>query len=339
MPTRPSPAHRKATWFPTEATEPKVVWIPCVRETDDDDPGWFEVAEMGSLLGPDSPPQSRVHVASNPRRKRVMGNRLWQQSGYWLAVTHREMFLRDGSVPNKSIYRATMASTSVTSHPWRGPVVVVPQTTDETAVEDVTMGDFRHAVDYFADYANSDTTDVEETVQSASPGSAHAEGDPRRGVKIHCLGAIKLHGKQPFSQVKVSAIQPGQGQRQTPRLARRRAVLHLEARGSACLAVEVGRHFRVVGSAGVGKLWYVRGQQPECRVSDDGDGSRRGRLGLGSATMAKRPRRRAGGGRPKPGAGHGGCCLAFLFLQEEVAAPVRRFHGPRAGASAEGGGP
>ena len=137
-----------------------------------------------------------------------MGNRLWQQSGYWLAVTHREMFLHDASVPNKSISRAAMASTSVASHPWRGPVVVVRQTTDETAVEDVTMGDFRHAVDYFADYANSDTTDVEETVQSASPGSAHAEGDPRRGVKIHCLGAIKLHGKQPFSQVKVSARHP-----------------------------------------------------------------------------------------------------------------------------------
>jgi hypothetical protein len=180
------------------------VWVHCVRKTDDD-PGWFERAEMGSLLGPDDPFEGRAYVQSNPRRKRVMGNRMLQR-GYSLVLTHRERFLRDGSALNKSIRSTTMASGLVTSYSWLGPVVAVRQTTDEMAIEDITLGDFRHAADHFADYADDRTRDVEETAVSApSGGLTHADRGTRRGVAIHCDGAIQLHGKQPFSQVEVPA--------------------------------------------------------------------------------------------------------------------------------------
>lgn len=126
------------------------------------------------------------------------------KEGYWLALRHRETFLIDGSLPNKSIARAAMASGMSTGYTWMGPVVALRKTTDETTVQDITIGDFRHVIDYLLDYAREQTRELDEvrpSVPKRASGTIY-------GVMIHCYGAIKLYGKPQFSQIEVPANHP-----------------------------------------------------------------------------------------------------------------------------------
>jgi hypothetical protein len=202
QPLRPSPAHRRAILFPVHEKEPKLVWVLCKQRRDE--MGRFESAQVASLLGAENAPEATAYVQRNPRRNRIIGARGWNL-GYGVAIKHRDTFLFDGSRPNQSIASAAMTSGMALGHTWMGPVVALRERTDETAVADITLGDFRHAVDYFVDYNRATIPEPKEISPFTT---ANTAGYTLRGVVIHCVGSIKLHGKRLLSQVEVPATHP-----------------------------------------------------------------------------------------------------------------------------------
>ncbi|KAF7866920.1 hypothetical protein EAF04_005761 [Stromatinia cepivora] len=198
---RPSKQHRRAILFPENSANPQMIWIRCERKYLSDD-GYgeesYEKLHVHPHLGQDRPFPGVLRIEYNPVRDRNLGSGLvfWhpRKEGYSIALHHREAFLLDGSAINKSILSSVAASGTV-GHSWRGPMIAIRETASELH-EDITLGDFRHIIDWLISYG---TTQSPESVDCSENDTSTAV----RGVKICCYGEIKLHGSEPYISVDV----------------------------------------------------------------------------------------------------------------------------------------
>ena len=110
---------------------------------EEDDDVWY-MPKIRVVLGSDNP---------HPEWKAVQRNAMKAFAlNHTLQIVCRDAFLVDGSKPNRSLKEITNGKLG---HDWRGPIVVLRQVgleADPLYYEDVTLGDLRHAVDYFLWY-------------------------------------------------------------------------------------------------------------------------------------------------------------------------------------------
>ncbi|RJE17541.1 hypothetical protein PHISCL_10121 [Aspergillus sclerotialis] len=200
-PSRPSPEHKRAIFFPVDTDQPRLIWIPCRRQYDDDDLGPWTKVDHHPYLGPDQPPKGTMRIEHNPVRSRNLGSGFaaWApyKQGHCISVLHRDAYLRDGSPTNRSISASVRAScTSTPAHEYRGPMIALREIHHED-YDDITLADFRHLMDYLVSYRN---THIRESV----PDLHHGANTTVRGVKICCYGEVKLHGSEAFVGVDVT---------------------------------------------------------------------------------------------------------------------------------------
>ena len=181
---RPSQAHKRAILFKEDGPKPLMIWVVCRRKNDQED-GIRDSVDVGSFLGNDMPFTDHRLIQRNLRRNRGLG--------YTLELKFRDGFLLDGSKPNQSI----QAMETTVSSSWRGPMVALKKQgvgVDFRSYADMTLGDYRHLVDYFASYGN-DSVKENPVPRSLS--------NVVRGVKVSCFGAMILHGSEPFVDIEV----------------------------------------------------------------------------------------------------------------------------------------
>ena len=177
---RPGPSFKLAVLFPSDQISPKLIWVGCERK------------EVSHLLGNDDPFLERKPMTRNIFR------------GFGLECTLevicRETFLVDGSETNQSVIQVTRGAMG---HDWRGPIVVFrqPEARIGSLVSgDMTLADFRHAVDYFLSYGNEPTQNPwNSTIRS---------GSKILGVKVTCVGDQKAFGAEHYMAVGVPRDHP-----------------------------------------------------------------------------------------------------------------------------------
>jgi hypothetical protein len=180
-----------------------MIWVLCERMQGPGDGLEYDIARLHPLLGPDNPPIGTSHIDHNPIRRRELGSGIafWspKKAGYEVALRSRETFLVDGSPPNRSIL-ASAGIYGAVPYEWCGSVVAM-RTTCWELDEDITLADFRHALDYFLSYGNKSTTQSGDDSQGRSPATI-------RGVMICCYGERKLHGSERYVSVQVPTHHP-----------------------------------------------------------------------------------------------------------------------------------
>jgi hypothetical protein len=139
--------------------------------------------ETDTIIGSDTF-QKHVPIQYNPRLKKSLSNTI--------IITYRDTFLVDGSRPSKSI-----ASINATQpgeyHDWRGPIVVYAEKgsgLNPPACKDFDIVDFRHVTDYFLSYRY---------ILS----KARASVESVKGVRINCLGNVKMLKRPHFKAIKL----------------------------------------------------------------------------------------------------------------------------------------
>jgi hypothetical protein len=198
-PARPTPSHRLAIWFDTDALAPQCVWLAC--KTEQDEYGESVRVEYNPYLGDDSPDMEIVYITGNPLRGRILAEDFppSRPSGYTIQTMWRDDFLKDGSRLNKAIM--TTASTSgVVHHRWCGPMLAVRLCPGEV-YGDIEMADLRHIVDHMVCYGNSESRELP---VDGAPRTA----DTFRGVRVCCDGEIALHGSPAYVTVELNAGHP-----------------------------------------------------------------------------------------------------------------------------------
>ncbi|KAI9642996.1 hypothetical protein NHQ30_008730 [Ciborinia camelliae] len=193
---RPSMQHKRAILFPEKSANPQMIWILCETKYDEGSP--YEIINLNNHLGADRPFTRTTRIEHNPVRDRNLGSGMAvfypRKEGYSIALYYREDVLHDGSVLNRSILESVGKSGTV-GYSWSGPIVAVRETATEFH-EDITLGDFRHMIDWLINYRTTNLPDSvdrpENTISTAV-----------RGVKICCYGEIKLHGSEPYVAVDV----------------------------------------------------------------------------------------------------------------------------------------
>jgi hypothetical protein len=130
-----------------------------------------------------------IPIQYNPRLKVHLPNTI--------VTAYRDTFLIDGSRPNKSIAAIT-ATQPGTYQEWRGPIVAYAragQGLDPPACKDLDMIDFRHVADYFLSYGYT-------------PPKAQANVERVKGVRINCLGDVKMLKRPPFEAIELPTTDP-----------------------------------------------------------------------------------------------------------------------------------
>lgn len=193
---RPDPSYKRAILFPSNETNPKLLWIECRIEDDDEYPGsTWESGQVHEYLG-----GTVGQYDAFPERKLIQRNILRDRNlANSLEVVCRETFLIDGSESNKSIIRATHGSTG---HTWKGPIVALKKQglgMDPLRYLDIDMQDYRDVVDYFTSYGDESVQDTE---------VRHDRKGKVRGVKINCEGDQRTFGAEPYSAVNVPQDHP-----------------------------------------------------------------------------------------------------------------------------------
>jgi hypothetical protein len=178
---RPTKEHYRAVLFDPDKKKPEFIWLLCKWHEDDD--GRYQLPKSETITGHDFPPQ-HMPVQYNQRLERRLLNTI--------CFTYRDTFLIDGSRPNKSI--AAITSTQPGEyHDWRGPVVAYAKDGEELdppACKDFDMVDFRHAADYLLSYCYV-------------PPPAQTNVERVKGVRINCVGDIKMLNRPPFEEIEL----------------------------------------------------------------------------------------------------------------------------------------
>ncbi|CAM6122071.1 unnamed protein product [Calypogeia fissa] len=184
--TPPGPTFKRAILFPVSEKTPKFIWLKILREYDEEDGYAYDSPQLKGLLGAGDPISSRVYVQKNILRNRTLDNTI--------VVACRDAFLIDGSLPNQSIRHATRGEHA---HRWAGPMVVfqlvgLDNSDPRSLCCDITLADFRHAVDHFKSYNNENCT------------SRGLRGVREvKGVKISCKADQELLGVEKYIQASV----------------------------------------------------------------------------------------------------------------------------------------
>lgn len=188
--SRPSNDHIQAILFPVEDKKPKIVWLHC-KWNDDDEDERYQFAEFEPFFGPDTL-TGRLLIQYNPVLKRKLSDTI--------CITHRETFLVDGSKANRSIASITALEPERWHHDWRGTIIaygMIGLDYNETTYRDLSMNDFRHITDFFLSH-NSDP----------SPVTQQPVGTKVEGVRINCLGDQKMLNRPHFEAVEVYSTDP-----------------------------------------------------------------------------------------------------------------------------------
>lgn len=180
---RPSRTHKHATLFRPDMKRPLVVWVACERRPDLDTHRLWEYAHVSSFLGNDRSYIGRKMALYNLRLDVWLSNTL--------EVVCCDRFLKDGSKPTRSIYEAVGASSTVpVPYCWKGPVIAFKKRgpdLDPPFYDDITLEDYRHALDYFSKYNSSG-------IKGSIP--SRTGYNTILGVKISYYGEQKLHGAE-----------------------------------------------------------------------------------------------------------------------------------------------
>ncbi|KAK6361245.1 hypothetical protein TWF730_004987 [Orbilia blumenaviensis] len=153
---RPSEFHRRAIFFPVDEDKPRMIWLLCERNEDEERGPW-ESTNAKSYIGDVSKGTSRIDYNPITRRRLGSGFRAWmRREGYSIAMIYRDAFGIDGSAINRSILRSVSRSNEAPAIAWSGPLVAVRELQANWSLhpvhEDVDLGDFRHIVDFFITY-------------------------------------------------------------------------------------------------------------------------------------------------------------------------------------------
>ena len=133
---------KRAVLFHADAVRPQFVWLKCTwnsRGYDDD--------HAGGLLGDDHAMEARSLVQKNLVREKELDHSI--------DIVHRDAFGIDGSSINQSILAATQDKMA---YHWAGNIVAVRREglgRDPRDVGNMSMEDFRHAVDFFLTYTGT----------------------------------------------------------------------------------------------------------------------------------------------------------------------------------------
>lgn len=180
-----------------------MIWLPCERKVEEDTMIPYEEVDPRRYLGKDKPMVGTMRIEHNPVRGRNLGSGMvhWalHKEGYSVTLKYREAFSLDGSVVNQSMLES-VAGSGRTPHEWCGPIIAVRETPHEF-YEDITLGDFRHIIDYLFSYRTTETRESATHTEDRAPTIV-------RGVKICCYGEKRLHGSEPFISVDVSRAHP-----------------------------------------------------------------------------------------------------------------------------------
>jgi hypothetical protein len=181
---RPTSDHYRAVLFNPDKTKPEFVWLRCkwIRDTDDEGDG-YQMLETAAIIGNDSMGK-HLPIQYNTRLKRPLPNTI--------NIVHRDTFLIDGSRPNKSVASVT-ATQPGGYHDWRGPIIAEArsgQSLDPPGCKDFDLIDFRHVADYFLSYAHE-------------PLNAQAIVERVKGVRINCLGDVKMLKRPHFEEIEL----------------------------------------------------------------------------------------------------------------------------------------
>ncbi|KAF2671342.1 hypothetical protein BT63DRAFT_438807 [Microthyrium microscopicum] len=202
--TRPSPSHKRAILFPAGNVKPRMIWIPCELRREYGTAASYENISPHPYLGADEPFVGTKRIESNPIRDRNLGCGFVyfapRKKGYAVSLMFRNCFLDDGSALNKSLLKAVGTSGTI-PHRWCGPVVAVREQSNES-YEDITLGDFRHILDWMISYRLSDNLKESDSQLISRPSAGI------RGVKICCYGETKLHGSEAYVLVDVPRAHP-----------------------------------------------------------------------------------------------------------------------------------
>jgi len=131
---------KRAVLFPADAESPRFVWLKCAWNA-----RGYEDDNAGSMLGQDKTFEGRNLVQKNLIRGKELD--------HTIDITYRDDFIHDGSPINKSIQAVTHGNMAC---PWAGNVVAARREGlggDPKDVGNMTMEDFRHAIDYFATFS------------------------------------------------------------------------------------------------------------------------------------------------------------------------------------------
>lgn len=152
------------------------MWVFCERKRNPEYEITYDWASLHPLLGPGEPPIQTIHTNHNATRGRQLGSGIafgaLKKAGYAVDLKFRETFLIDGSLPNRSILASTGIYGTV-PYEWCGPVVAMRGIWSEL-YEDITLADFRHALDYFLSYGTTDTKQSGDLSQGRPPTSIPA---------------------------------------------------------------------------------------------------------------------------------------------------------------------
>jgi len=166
MPPRPTSTHQLGLFFPVDEEEPKLIWIN-IPVTSEATSAEHRSVDFNSLLGPNLV----LGITYRP-------DNLFRHFALdcTLAVFHRDAFVFDGSKDNKSIHSLTGG---VMYRHWKGPIVVMRlRGRDPKQYSDVTLGDLRHAIDYFGNGP----------AFSCNPNMTLRSGRSAQGVRVACVG-------------------------------------------------------------------------------------------------------------------------------------------------------
>ncbi|KAJ6191974.1 hypothetical protein J3E72DRAFT_380368 [Bipolaris maydis] len=150
LPSRPSPSHKLAIFFPVDSKAPQLIWIECERRVDEEDGVAWESPDTQKLLELENldPKYRGAREFKKITRAKLRGFNL----SYTVEVILRETGLIDGSTRNACVQHITKGRKR---HDWRGPIVVMRQpgtAIDPLVYEDINARDLRVAVDYFVSY-------------------------------------------------------------------------------------------------------------------------------------------------------------------------------------------
>ncbi|KAF3155727.1 hypothetical protein EYR41_001172 [Orbilia oligospora] len=142
---RPSPAHKRAIFFPPGEEKPQLVWVPCRGSGAGRD---GEVCDVKDYIGDGN--MGALIVNHNPLTNRKLGGtyRKGKPRGGSIHIYYRETFLVDGSALNWSVFTSVNRSGGVPHHTWRGPIIVLREKMPNR-YDDINLGDFRHIMDFF----------------------------------------------------------------------------------------------------------------------------------------------------------------------------------------------
>jgi hypothetical protein len=181
---RPTSDHRRAVLFNQDKKKPEFIWLrrKWIRDIDVDGDG-YHILETAEIIGDDTL-EKHSPIQYNTRLKRALPNTI--------NIIYRDTFLVDGSRPNKSVASVT-ATQPGEYHDWRGLIIAhadLGQGLHSTGWKDFDMIDFRHVNDYFLSYAYT-------------PPEAQATVRRVKGVRINCLGDVKMLKRPRFEDIEL----------------------------------------------------------------------------------------------------------------------------------------